>query len=69
MGESLQRPVIIDFDRSVGVLPGCLRLPLAAWQEAIRFGCSLATLRLFDAVLADLLPRHYGTVFMGSGDF
>ena len=40
-------PVILDFDRSVGALPGAMRIDLADWQEPIRFGCD------------DILPLLY----------
>jgi len=46
-----------------------LVLPLAHWQESIRFGCSLATMRRFRTMLDELLPSAYGAVFTGSGDF
>jgi len=60
---------VLDIDRSVGPLPGRLVLPLEHWQEAIRFGCSLATMRRFGTMLDQLLPERHGTVFTGSGDF
>jgi hypothetical protein len=63
------RPVVLDIDRSVGPLPDRLVLPLEHWQESIRFGCSLATMRRFRTMLDELLPEQYGTVFTGSGDF
>ncbi|MEO8810335.1 MAG: hypothetical protein ABI386_08830 [Rhodanobacter sp.] len=69
MTELTGRPVVLDLDGSVGALPDRRVLPLGAWQEAIRFGCSLATLRRFGSVLDELLPENYGTVFLGSGDF
>lgn len=69
MNDSLKRPVVLDLDGSVGALPDRLVLPLAHWQEALRFGCSLAAMRRFGAVLDGLLPAEYGTVFLGSGDF
>ncbi|MEO8778304.1 MAG: hypothetical protein ABI389_06490 [Rhodanobacter sp.] len=69
MSDLLKRPVVLDIDRSVGVLEGGLVLPLEHWQEALRFGCSLATMRRFGAVLDELLPADHGTVLMGSGDF
>jgi len=69
MNDLAQRPVVLDIDRSVGPLPDRLVLPLEHWQESIRFGCSLATMRRFRAMLDELLPAEYGTVFMGSGDF
>lgn len=69
MSELANRPVVLDIDHSVGPLSGRLVLPLEHWQEAIRFGCSLKTMQRFDAMLDELLPATYGTVFTGSGDF
>ena len=69
MNELTRRPVVLDIDRSVGALPDRLVLPLEHWQESIRFGCSLATMRRFRSMLEQLLPDRYGTVFTGSGDF
>jgi hypothetical protein len=69
VNELARRPVVLDLDHSVGPLPGRLVLALEHWQEALRFGCSLATMRRFSAVLDELLPCSHGTVFMGSGDF
>ncbi|MFC5435685.1 hypothetical protein ACFPME_03900 [Rhodanobacter umsongensis] len=69
MSELAKRPVVLDIDHSVGALPGRLVLPLEHWQESIRFGCSLATMRRFGTMLDELLPAEYGTVFTGSGDF
>ncbi|MBD8899940.1 hypothetical protein [Rhodanobacter sp. DHG33] len=69
MSDAAHRPVVLDIDSSVGPLPDGLVLPLAEWQEAIRFGCSLATMRRFRALLDAQLPARYGTVFTGSGDF
>ncbi len=69
MNDLLKHSVVLDIDRSVGALPDALVLPLEHWQEALRFGCSLATMRRFGAVLDDMLPADHGTVFMGSGDF
>ncbi|MBS0582701.1 MAG: hypothetical protein JSS42_06310, partial [Proteobacteria bacterium] len=63
------RPVILDFDRSVGELPDALTIDLADWQEAIRFGCGNRTMEALARKLDAELPRDYGTVFMGSGDF
>ena len=62
-------PVVLDLDGSVGPLPGALVLPLREWQEALRFGCPLATLRRFRRTLDALLPANHGTVLLGSGDF
>lgn len=69
MRESTRNPVVIDLDGSVGPLPDAAVLAMRDWQEAVRFGCSLATLRRFGAALERSLPRTPGTVFMGSGDF
>ncbi|MBQ4854195.1 arginase family protein [Rhodanobacter sp. B2A1Ga4] len=69
MNDLANRPVVLDIDRSVGPLPDRLVLPLEHWQESIRFGCSLATMRRFGTMLDQLLPERHGTVFTGSGDF
>lgn len=65
----MKRPVVLDIDRSVGPLEGRLLVPLEDWQERLRFGCSLGTMRRFGRVLDDALPAGYGTVMLGSGDF
>lgn len=69
MDDFSARPVVLDIDHSVGPLRDRLVLSLEPWQEALRFGCSLATMRRFRAVLDELLPAAHGTVFTGSGDF
>lgn len=58
-------PLVLDVDGSVGRLPGELRIALRNAQEALRFGCTVRTLRR----LWPRLPRAHGTVFFGSGDF
>lgn len=65
----MKPPVVLDLDASVGPLPAECRLPLADWQEAVRFGCTLATLRRFTAAMSAALPARHGTVLLGSGDF
>jgi len=65
----LAAPVVLDFDGSVGALPGAAVLELRVWQEAIRFGCSLRRLRELVAFVAPRLPADHGTVFLGSGDY
>lgn len=65
----MKPPVVLDLDGSVGPLPAECRLPLADWQEAVRFGCTLGTLRRFATAMAAGLPARHGTVLMGSGDF
>ena len=65
----MRSPLVLDFDRSVGALPGETRIDLADWQERIRFGSTLRTFRAFLEALAPQLPREHGTVFFGSGDY
>lgn len=65
----MNRPVVLDIDRSVGPLPQRLVIPLEHWQEPLRFGCSLRIMERFRRVLDDTLPAAYGTVLLGSGDF
>jgi hypothetical protein len=62
-------PAILDFDRSVGALPGAMRIDLADWQESIRFGCGLRRFRELTQVINDRLPANSDCVFLGSGDF
>ena len=62
-------PIILDFDQSVGALPRASVVSLLAWQEGIRFGCSMARLRKLDTVLQNALPLVHGPAFLGSGDF
>ena len=65
-----KRPLILDFDNSVlSLAAGETRLPLAAWQENIRFGCSWQEFNRLGEYLARILPEEYGCVFTGSGDF
>lgn len=64
-----RQPIVIDLDASVGALPDARVLAMRDWQEAIRFGCSLATMWRFRAALEGQMPAAHGTVFMGSGDF
>lgn len=65
----MNAPVVLDFDRSVGPLPDAHVIDLGAWQEAIRFGCSLRRLREVRNVIAHALPAQHGSVFLGSGDY
>lgn len=62
-------PIVLDFDASVRVLPLELRIALGNWQEAIRYGCSVAWIEQFARLLHQRLPLRYGTVFTGSRDF
>jgi hypothetical protein len=65
----LKAPVVLDFDHSVGALPGATVIDLANWQETIRFGCTLRRFRDVVRAIETQLPRDYGTVFLGSGDY
>lgn len=62
-------PVILDFDHSVGALPGAMRIDFADWQEAIRFGCGMRRFRDVTRRINDGMPADHGCVFLGSGDF
>ena len=62
-------PIVLDIDRSVGRLDGARVVSLGDWQEALRFGCAVRTLRRFGHVLEGLLPDRRATVMLGSGDF
>jgi arginase family enzyme len=64
-----REPLILDFDRSVGPIPGATELALSDWQEAIRFGCTLRTFNRLGRYLDAQMPADYGTVLMGSGDY
>lgn len=61
--------VVLDIDQSVGPLPQRQVIPLAPWQESLRFGCSLGTMRRFRQLLDQAMPAAHGTVMLGSGDF
>lgn len=64
-------PLVLDLDGSVGLLPGEHRIPLAEWQETLRFGCSRNALKRFGLELESRLSSRssMGTVMLGSGDF
>lgn len=61
-------PVVLDFDRSVS-LPGARALPLHAWEETIRYGCSLRDLAGLEAELDRRGLGFPRLAFLGSGDF
>ena len=65
----MPHPIILDFDRSVGPLPGESRVDLGAWQDAVRFGCSLRTLAKLEHAIEGSLPDSNGAIFLGSGDY
>jgi hypothetical protein len=66
---SKRDPLILDFDSSIGELPGATVIALNDWQEAIRFGCTLRTFNTLRKHLDAQLPVDHGTVLMGSGDY
>lgn len=65
----MDQPLVLDFDGSLAGLEGTQTLPLASWQEDIRFGCSRSVWERFGDFLETRMPEHYGTVFLGSGDY
>ncbi|MEI7037401.1 hypothetical protein [Fulvimonas yonginensis] len=65
----MNRPLVLDIDHSVGPLAQRLVIPLAHWQESLRFGCSLGTLARFRRGLDDAWPTGHATAMLGSGDF
>ena len=63
-------PLVLDFDASVlPVAPDERRLDMAEWQEAVRFGCTRRVFARLATQLRESLPKDYGWVFTGSGDF
>ncbi|WP_392553155.1 arginase family protein [Orbus wheelerorum] len=65
----MNRTIILDFDNSVDSIENALRVDLASWQAAIRFGCSKKNFRQLAIKLQQDLPTSYGTVMLGSGDY
>jgi hypothetical protein len=63
------RALILDFDRSVAPLPGVPSIDLAAWQDTIRYGCSIADLGRLQAFLDTSGTSAARVTFLGSGDF
>lgn len=70
-GGSERRPAafVLDFDGSVGELPGAVRVPLEDRQETVRFACRRKRLRELERELAPMLDAGPSPVFLGSGDF
>lgn len=62
-------PLVLDFDGSVGALPGATVIDLRDRQEAIRFGCTLRRFREAVRAIEARMPAGHGTVFLGSGDY
>lgn len=65
----MPKPLVLDLDGSLRGLAEAQALPLGDWQEDIRFGCGAAVWKRFERHLEERLPRHHGTVFLGSGDY
>jgi hypothetical protein len=63
------KPMVLDFDHSVGSIPTAKVIDLAGWQETIRFSCSMSQLSALGSHLQPMLREQQGTVFLGSGDF
>lgn len=61
--------LILDFDQSVLPLPDSTRIDLTRWQEEIRFGCRLKSLRKLEEATAPALAQQPRLVMMGSGDY
>jgi arginase family enzyme len=61
----MTRPLILDFDGSVQGLSDADAIPLQYWQERIRFGCTMSSLR----ALGNEIPAAAPMVFLGSGDY
>jgi arginase family enzyme len=65
----MNRPLVLDFDRSVLPLPGAQTIDLQGHQEAIRFGCRRSALRALGRELAPRIDPRPPVVFLGSGDY
>jgi hypothetical protein len=65
----VKRALILDFDQSVAPLADARSLELSAWQDPIRYGCSLRALRRLDTVLTEGDHDGARVTFLGSGDF
>ncbi|MGZ4780058.1 MAG: arginase family protein, partial [Thermoanaerobaculia bacterium] len=64
----MSQTLILDFDGSARI-EGADVAPLRERQEAIRFGCSMSTLRRLGADLEPHLRADPRVVVMGSGDY
>lgn len=65
----MNNPLILNFDQSVINIENATTIDLTDWQEDIRFGCSKTKFRQLKHYLDQNLPKNYGTVLMGSGDY
>jgi len=67
--EMIEPALILDFDRSVVPFDGAASIDLSAWQDRIRYGCSLADLASLQAFLDAQGVGAARVTFLGSGDF
>lgn len=65
----MKKPVILDFDGSVGAIQNATRIDLTSWQDMIRFATSWKNFNQLARLLDVNLPSEYGPVFTGSGDY
>ncbi len=63
------RPIVLDFDGSVGRLPGETRIEMADLQEAVRLSCTAGRLAEVAQRVPDPVVSAPMIVFTGSGDF
>ncbi|HEY3326582.1 MAG TPA: arginase family protein [Novimethylophilus sp.] len=61
--------LILNFDDSVLPLSRSTGIDLGTWQEEIRFGCRMSSLRRLQAAIVLALAQQPRIVFMGSGDY
>lgn len=63
------RPVVLDFDRSVGALPNELRIDLCVMESSVRLFCRRDALQAVRRRIdAEVVPDP-AVLFLGSGDF
>ena len=65
----MEPALILDFDRSVAPIAGAVSIDLSAWQDTIRYGCSLDDLARLGAFLDTNGASSAPVTFLGSGDF
>lgn len=65
----MKKPVVLDFDDSVGAIDQAKRIELSSWQDKIRFAASWKNFDALGQLLERELPGEYGPIFMGSGDY
>ena len=58
----MTRPVILNFDNSVGSFDKSLTLDLASWQDSIRFSTKWRDFHNLETLLLDQLPYFSAVV-------